>query len=191
MVTKFRRGAIAYTQNGRSYVVDEVADGTVYCSSANGAETEFSEATLLTEAEWAARSDNKSGLIYAKLKQSRLYNSAPAKLDRGGAEQVLTKIERLKPGILDFTAFMTATRIMSEIGDEELIPKLSIAKCREVFDAAKPEIRASLLASVLATPPEVLIGAGRLGDNLMRAMLDKGMADHTDRFDNFCDRRRD
>ena len=91
MVTKFRRGAIAYTQNGRSYVVDEVADSTVYCSSENGAETEFSEATLLTELEWAARSDNKSGLVYAKLRQSRLYSSSLPKLDRAGAEQVLTK----------------------------------------------------------------------------------------------------
>src|SRR5580700_9956894 len=63
MITKFRRGAIVYTQNGRSYVVDEVTDGTVYCSSSNGAETEFSEATLMTEAEWTARSDSKSGLI--------------------------------------------------------------------------------------------------------------------------------
>jgi hypothetical protein len=190
MITKFRRGAIVYTQNGRSYVVDEVTDGTVYCSSSNGAETEFSEATLLTEAEWAARSDSKSGLVYAKLRQSRLYSSSPPKLDRAGAEQVLTKIERLKPGMLDFAAFMTATRILAETGDDELVAKLSIAKCREVFDAAKPEIRASLLASVLTTPPDVLIGAGRLGDNLMRAMIEKGMADQADRFDSFCDRRR-
>ena len=92
--------------------------------------------------------------------------------------------------MLDFTAFTIATRILSETGDDDLISKLSIAKCREVFDAAKPEIRASLLASVLATPPDVLIGAGRLGDNLMRAMIEKGMADHADQFDSFCDRRR-
>lgn len=191
MASKFRHGAIVYTQNGRRYTVDEVVDGMVYCSTPGGAETEFAEATLLTEAEWNARTDNKSGLVYERVKQSRLYAGAPMKLDRAAAEQLLAKIERLQPGILDFTAFTTATRILAETGDEEPAAKLSIAKCRAVFEAAKPEIRASLLASLLGTPPDVLVGAGRLGDNLMRAMLAKGMESHSDDFASFSDRRRD
>ena len=191
MASKFRRGALAYTPNGRSYVVDEVDDGVVYCSTTGGAETEFSEASLLTEAEWNARSDNKRDLIYARLKQSRLYAAPAAKVDRAGAEQILAKVDRLTPGLLDYVAFSIATKILGEAGDTASAPSLSIVKCRDVFEAAKPELRVALLASVLGTPPDVLVGAGRLGDNLMRAIIEKGMASQTTAFENFCDRRRD
>lgn len=190
MASKFRRGAIAYAPNGRSYIVDEVEDGVVYCSSANGAETEFSEASLLTEAEWATRSDNKIGLLYARLRQSRLYAAAPAKVDRAAADLMLAKIERLMPGILDFTAFTIAARILAEAGDAQLEAQLSITKCREIFDAAKAEVRAGLLASILGMQPDVLVGAGKLGDNLMRALIAKGMADRAAAFESFSDRRR-
>ncbi|MGH7034223.1 MAG: hypothetical protein ACREFL_10880 [Stellaceae bacterium] len=190
MASKFRRGATVYAANGRSYVVAEVDEGVVYCSTAGGAETEFAEANLLTEAEWTARSDNKAGLIYARLRQARAYAAPPPKLDRLGAEQVLAKIERLMPGMLDYAAFTIAARILADSGDAALAGGLSIVKCREVFEAARPELRASLVASLLATPPEALIGAGRLGDNLMRAMLDKGMAGQEADFEAFGDRRR-
>jgi hypothetical protein len=190
MASKFRRGANVYASNGRSYVVEEVADGVVYCSSDNGAETEFSEASLLTEAEWAARSGGKIGLVYSRLKQSPLYSAAPAKVDRAGAEVVLAKIERLMPGILDFAAFTIAARILGEWDDAKLEAELSIAKCREIFDAAKPEVRAGLLASMLGMQPDVLVGAGRLGDNLMRALIAKGLGDRAAAFENFGDRRR-
>jgi hypothetical protein len=115
---------------------------------------------------------------------------APPKVDKAGADLVLAKIERLMPGILDFTAFTIASRILAETGDERLEAELSIAKCREIFDAAKSEIRAGLLASVLGMQPDVLAGAGRLGDNLMRALLTKGMADRAAAFEAFGDRRR-
>ena len=190
MASKFRRGATVYTANGRSYVVAEVDDGVVYCSTPGGAETEFAEANLLTEAEWTARSDNKAGLIYARLRQARAYAAPPPKLDRLGAEQVLAKIERLMPGMLDYAAFTIAARILVDSGDAALADELSIVKCREVFEAATPELRASLVASLLATPPDALIGAGRLGDNLMRAMLDKGVAGQEADFEAFGDRRR-
>ncbi len=190
MASKFRRGATAYTSNGRSYVVDEVEDGVVYCSSENGAETEFSEASLLTEAEWEARSGGKRGLIYSQLRQSPLYGAVPPKVDRAGAEVVLAKIERLMPGILDFAAFTVASQILADAGEGRLEAELSIAKCREIFDAAKPEVRAGLLASILGMQPDVLVGAGALGDNLMRALLAKGMGDRAAAFENFGDRRR-
>ncbi len=190
MASRFHRGAIAYTQNGRSYVVDEVDDGVVYCSTENGAETEFSEASLMTETEWNARSDNKSGLLYERLKQSRFYAPPSGKPDRAGAEQVLAKIERLQPGILDFAAFSTASRILTEAGDDALVAKLAVAKCRDIFEAAPPETRASLLAFMLGVQTDILIGAGRLGDNLMRAMIEKGMASHSDAFASFGSRRR-
>jgi hypothetical protein len=47
-----------------------------------------------------------------------------------------------------------------------------------------------LLAGMLATPAAVLVDAGRLGDNLMRAMLEKGLAAHAAAFESFRDRRR-
>jgi hypothetical protein len=190
MAARFHRGATAYAKDGRSYVVDDVDDGIVYCSSSAGAEMEFPEAALMTEAEWAARSDGRRDLLYMRLKQARAYGMPTGRLDRVASEQVLAKVERLSPGILDFTAFTVATRIMQEAGDRDLIPGLSIPKCREVFDAAKPEVRASLLAGVLGTQPDALVGAGRLGDNLMRAILDKGLAASAVDYENFRDRRR-
>jgi hypothetical protein len=190
MASKFRRGANVYTSNGRSYVVEEVANGVVYCSADNGAETEFSESSLLTEAEWQARSGGRIGLIYSRLRQSPRYGKPPAKVDRAGAEMLLAKIERLMPGILDFAAFTIAADILADAGDQKLEAELSIAKCREIFEAAKPEVRAGLLASMLGMQPDVLVGAGRLGDNLMRALITKGMGDRATDFENFGDRRR-
>lgn len=190
MAAKFRPGATAYAPNGRAYVVDDVADGVVYCSLPSGAESEFPEAALLTEAEWKARSDKRRGLVHDRLKHARAYTEMRAKLDPAACEQVLAKCERLSPGLLDFTAFSVATRIVVEAGDQDLVPGLSIAKCRARFDAARPDIRAGLLADLLGTPPDILVGAARLGDNLMRAMLDKGMAANAVAFETFRDRRR-
>ena len=45
-----------------------------------------------------------------------------------------------------------AARTLAEIGDADQAAELSVAKCREIFDAAKPEIRASLLAAVIDAP---------------------------------------
>jgi hypothetical protein len=190
MPSKFRRGAVAYTENGRRYTVETVEDGTVYCTAESGAETEFSESALLTEAEWTARTEKRGGLVYTRLKQSRLYAAPTGKIDHGAAVALLAKIEKLTPGILDFTAFTTAARILGETGEAELAATLSISKCRAVFDGATPETRASLLAAVLGTPADVFVNAARLGDNLMRALVEKGMAARATEFEEFCDRPR-
>jgi hypothetical protein len=190
MAPRFHRGAVAYAKDGRTYVVDEVEDGVVYCSSPSGAETEFAEPLLLTEAEWAARSDGKRATLYERLKRAGAYASPPGKSDRAGSEQLLAKIERLSPGILDFTAFAVAKRIMEASGDRGLVAELSIVKCREVFEAAQPEGRANLLAEVLGIRPDALASAGKLGDNLMRAMIDKGLSASGAEFDEFRDRPR-
>jgi hypothetical protein len=190
MASKFRRGAYAFTAKGQRYVVEEVSDGVVYCSADNGAEAEFAESSLLTEAEWTARSGGKAGLLYARLRQSRLFSAMPPKVDRAAAELALGKVERLMPGILDFTAYTIAERILAESGDEHQARELSIAKCREIFDAAKVEVRTGLLATVLGMQPDILAGAGRLGDNLMRALIAKGMEHHAAAFDEFSSRRR-
>jgi hypothetical protein len=210
MPGRFPRGSIAYTQNGRRYTVEDVADGTVYCLGDNGAETEFAESGLMTEAEWAARAEKRVGNVYDRIKRSRLYagplnsgasnvghsNSARpnsgmgAKLDRAAATMILARVDKLSPGILDFAAFTTAERILAETGEAQLADGLSISKCRAVFEAASPETRASLLASLLSTPPDVLLNAAGMGDNLMRALIDKGMAAQAEAFDEFCDRPR-
>lgn len=190
MASKFRRGAIAYTANGTSYVVEEVAGDVVYCTADNGVETEFSESSLLTEAEWTARSGGKIGLVYARLRQSPLYAKPPPKVDRASAELVLAKIERLMPGMLDFAAFTIAGRILSDWDEARLEAELSIAKCREIFEAAKPEVRTGLLAAMLGIEPDLLAGAGKLGDNLMRALIAKGLGDRVTSFESFANRRR-
>jgi hypothetical protein len=190
MAPRFCRGATAYARDGRTYVVEEVEGGIVYCSASNGTETEFPEAALLNEAEWDARSDGRRDVSYIRLKQSRAYTTSAGKLNRAACERLLAKIEQLSPGILDFAAFTVATRIMEENGDRDLISGLSIVKCRAIFDAVAPDVGATLLAGMLATPAAVLVDAGRLGDNLMRAMLEKGLAAHAAAFESFRDRRR-
>jgi hypothetical protein len=190
MPGKFPRGAIAYTQNGRRYTVEDVADGTAYCVGDNGAETEFAESALLTEAEWAARNEKRAGNVYDRIKRARAYAAPPPRLDRAAATTVLARVDKLSPGILDYAAFTIAGRILADAGEAHLADGLSISKCRTVFDAASPEMRASLLAALLATPVDVLLNAARLGDNLMRALIDKGMAAQAEAFDAFCDRPR-
>lgn len=195
MADRFRPGDIAYAANGTQYVVEEVDGATVYCTLPSGAEAEFPASALSTAAEWAARSDKKRAQLYDRLKQARAYTVPPrgdkgGKLDPSAAAQVVARSEKLRPGILDFTAFATATRIIAEAGDHALADGLSIAKCRAVFDAARPDIQAGLLAALLGTPVEPFIAAGRLGDNLLRALLDKGMLRHDAAFAAFGDRRR-
>lgn len=189
MASKFRLGTTAYTQDGRRYFVDDVDAGIVYCSSQSGAETEFPETQLLTEAEWKARSDGKRTDLYPRLKQAPAYTSAP-RLDRAAAEQMLLKVGRLAPSVLDFVAHDVAARILTDNGDGDLVAGLSIIKCRAIFDSADPAVRAGILAQALGLAPDVLVGAARLGDNLMRAMLDKGLAAHSDAYEAFQGRRR-
>lgn len=190
MASRFSRGAKAYNKDGRVYHVEEVDAGVVYCSLPNGAETEFDEASLMTEGEWKSQSEGRLAASYSRLKQSRAYAMPATKLDRAAAERLLKQAERLVPSILDFTAFTTATYILSENKESDLVPGLSIVKCRDVFDSAVPEIRASLLAMMLGLQPDLLLSAGGLGDNMARAMLDKGMAPHATAFDEFQDRPR-
>jgi hypothetical protein len=190
MASKFRRGAVAYTAKGSRYTVDAVEDGTVYCIAENGAETEFAENALLSEAEWLARNEKRSGNVYSRIKQSRLFTGAAGKLDRNTAATVLQRIEKLSPGILDFTAFTMASLALKEAGEPNAAASLSISKTRAAFEEVAPEIRASLLAALLNTPAQVLVNAAGLGDNLMRALIDKGVAAHAVAFDEFCDRPR-
>jgi hypothetical protein len=190
MPGKFPRGSIAYTQNGRRYTVEDVADGTVYCLGDNGAETEFAESALMTESEWAARSEKRAGNVYDRIKRSRLYIVPTGKLDPATSTTLLARADKLSPGLLDYAAFTVAGRVLAEANEAHLADKLSISKCRAVFETASPEIRAGLLATLLATPAEVLLNAARLGDNLMRALIDKGMAAQADSFEEFCDRPR-
>jgi len=190
MAVRFRTGSVAYAKDGRTYVVDEVDDGIVYCTSPGGAETEFAEALLMTEEEWSSRSGGRRGTLYERLRRAGAYVAPAGKFDRAAVTQLLTKLDRLSPGLLDFAAFTVATRVMTTSGDQDLLGELSIVKSREVFDAASPESRANLLAGMLGATLDVLIGAGRLGDNLMRAMIAKGLAAHGDAFEDFGNRPR-
>lgn len=187
---RFSRGSKAYAKDGRIYVVDEVADGTVYCSLDNGDETEFAETSLMTETEWAARSDGRRDLAYAYLKQSRLYITAAAKVDRASAERLLALSDKLIAGLLDYVAYITAEGIVAEKGDRAMVRDLSIVKCRKIFDAAVPEARVNLLARALGLEAATLSSASALGENMARAMLEKGLAARSQDFEDFCDRPR-
>jgi hypothetical protein len=185
---RFPAGAPAYAKDGRRYTVEEAVGGVAYCISEGGAEAEFAEAQLMTEAEWTARSGGKRERLYGQLKQARAYAPYRGPLERAESEQLLARAERLFPGLLDFAAFTVASRVLTETGDQAFIPELSIVKCRAVFDAVGPETRAALLSGILGTAPDKLAGAARLGDNLARAMIEKGL--DASAFDAFCSRRR-
>jgi hypothetical protein len=192
MAAKFRRGATVYDKQGRAFTVEDIEDGTVYCTAENGVETEFPEASLVSEAEWQTRhtrSDPKQPALsgdrlYDRVRASRLYLVATARLDPAASQEVLTKVERLLPGILDFAALLTAERALDAEGDSGQ-SNLSAAKCRAIFDTAKPETRATLVAGLFNTKPDVFVGAAKLGDNLWRAMLEKFTEAYGGEFDQF------
>ena len=190
MTTRFRRGSTAYAKDGRSYIVEEVADGIVYCTTSGGAETEFPESKLMNEAEWAGKT--KVGLqrelSYPRLRQSRHFLPAGETTDAAAADSLLGKAERLSPGILDFTAFSIAVRILAERNENDLVDQLSIRKCRELFDAAPPPVRARLLADLLGARPDALVSAGGLGENLLKAMVAKGLEPLRAEYESFQDR---
>lgn len=179
---------MAYAKDGRRYVVDEVAGGIAYCTAPGGVETEFAESQLMTEAEWIARSGNRRDVVYGKIKQARAYAPYKGTLERAASEHFLQKAEQLFPGLLDFVAFQVASRALDESGDRALIPDLSIIKCRELFEGATPQTRATLLAGLVGAVPEKIVGGARLGDNLTRAMIEKGL--NVAAFDTFGSRRR-
>lgn len=189
MPSRFRPGAGAYAKDGRRYVVEEVEDGIVYCRSEAGAETEFAEAQLFTEAEWAARTGDKPDRVYSTIRQSPAYAPYKGKLNRAASEKLLAKAEKLIPGILTYTALVAAERILAGAGLSAAVPELSVVKCREIFDAAAPECRATVLAGVVGSPPEVLVGAADLGDNLLRAMIEKAAGAGSVPFEVFRARR--
>jgi hypothetical protein len=130
---------------------------------------------LVTEAEWSARSGNRRDVIYSKVKQARAYAPYKGTLERAASEHLLNRAEQLFPGLLDFAAFSVASRALDESGDRTLIPELSIVKCRELFQSATPQSRATMLAGMLGAVPEKIVGGARLGDNLTRALIEKGL----------------
>lgn len=190
MRTRFPRGSIVYAKDGRRYVVEAVDDGIVYCTTSSGAETEFPESQLASEAEWA--SNAKPGLqrevSYVRLKQSRHFLPAGEKLDAAAASRLLVKADLLSPGILDFAAFTTAAHILAERNETDLVERLSVRKCREVFDAAPPAVRVRLLAGLLGARADALVSAGGLGENLLKAMFAKGLEPLQAEYEAFMDR---
>jgi hypothetical protein len=192
MKSRFPRGSTVYAKDGRSYIVEEVADGIVYCTTSSGAETEFPEAMLKSEAEWTAATKDrpKREVSYTRLKQSRHFLPANEKLDASASTRMLSKADQVSPGLIDFAAIAIATRILAEHKENDLADELSVRKCREIFDAATPAVRARLLAELLGARPDALVSAGGLGDNLLKAMIAKGLEAHAVAYDAFLDRPR-
>ena len=186
MAQRFPRGSIVFDKQGRSYVVEETDGGMVYCSADNGAEVEFPENALMAQPPAAAAA--KREVSYQHLAQSRYYLAPKERLDKAACKTLLDKVERIMPGILDFTAYTTASTILTDAHETAQIALLSIRKCRAVFDAAPVEARAACVATLLGTPTTVLVGMSHMGDALMRAMLDKGLAAHD--FEKFRNRPR-
>ena len=190
MSARFTVGSKAIAKDGRVYTVDEVTGGMVYCRSETGIETEFPEANLATETEWASQADGRRDLAYSRIRQSPAFTTPGGKLDRAAAERMLAQADRVVLGLLDFAAYTSAVRVLEDQRDHAGAENLSIIKCRKVFDAAPPEVRAGLLAALVGAQPDTLIGAAKLGDNMAKAMIDKGLAARAEDFEEFCDRPR-
>jgi hypothetical protein len=190
MATRFSPGDIVIAKDGRRYTVDDLADGIVYCSSESGAEVEFGEAQLQSEAEWSAKTDGRRDQVYVRLKQAKPFTQAPGRLDPDAAATLVRKVERLLPGIQDFAAYRTADALLDEWGQREIGVELSTVKCRDIFDAAPPDVKLGLLARLFDMKPEILLNAAGLGDNLLRAMIEKGMAAQAAAYEAFLDRPR-
>ena len=190
MTEKFPVGSNAYTKDGRAYTVEEVGGGIVYCSLPNGTETDFPESSLFSAQEWSERSGGQDEVIYGRIKRAKAYAAPSTKLNPAAAEKVLALAESMSAGLLDFAAFTIGVKSLEESGHDDHVEGLSIIKCRAVFDALPPETRASALAHILGTNAGVLVSVADLGDNLLRAMVDKGMAAHHAAFEEFCDRPR-
>jgi hypothetical protein len=189
MAERFQRGGVAYAKDGRKYRIDDIEDGIIYCSSAAGAETEFAADQLLNQAEWDARGKSERDKIYSRLKLSDAYAKPGPRLDKGAGEKVLAAIGRLMPALLDFAAYRIAVDFLQQAGEPDHVAGLSIVKCRTVFDSATLDVRIGLLARILGVAPKTLIDAAQIGDNLMRAILSKGMAAYEESLTEFRARR--
>ncbi len=191
---RFSPGDTVYGKDGRAYTVEAIDGNTVYCTSSSGAETEFPLDMLFTRSAWtqsdtSARPSHRE-ISYPRLAQSRHYIAGSTKIAPGAAEHLLARINALFPSLTDYAAFTVAARFLAEHKDDELIDQLSIVKSRAVFDGAPVGVRARLLAELLEAQPEALASAAGLGDNLLRAMIDKGLAAHEAAYDEFQDRPR-
>ena len=187
---RFPVGAKAYAKDGRIYTIDEVTDGMVYCRGEGGTETEFPESALVNETEWAAQANGRRDLAYTRIKHSKAFTTPAGKFDRAAAERLLTQSDRVIPGLLDFIAFTAGAQVLAEQKDQAGADNLSIIKCRRVFDETTPEVRVTLLANVLSVQPDMLVSAAKLGDNMAKAMIDKGLETRAQAFEDFCDRPR-
>jgi hypothetical protein len=194
MAHRFSPGDTVYGKDGRAYTVEAIDGNTVYCTSSNGTETEFPLDMLFTQSTWtqsdARPRHDKREISYPRLAQSRHYIPGPTKIAPAAAEHMLGRTNALFPSLIDFAAFTVAARFLAEHKDDDLIDQLSIVKSRAVFDGAPSTVRARLLAEMLEAQPEALVSAAGLGDNLLRAMIDKGMAEHERAYDEFQDRPR-
>ncbi len=190
MDERFPPGSTAYTKDGRAYTVEEVAGGIVYCSLPNGTETDFPETQLLTATEWQGQSGGQDDVLYGRVARAKAYAMLATKVDPSAAASFLQRADQLSPGLLDFAAVTIAERALADSGHGAQAEGLSIIKCRKVFDDRAPEVQLSALASVLGADAKVLAGMANVGDNLIRAILDQGMASHAQAFEDFCDRPR-
>jgi len=194
MAHRFSPGDTVYGKDGRSYTVEAIDGNTVYCKSQNGAETEFPLEMLFTQSAWtqsdAQSTHGKREISYSRLRQSRHYTPGEMKIAPAAAEQLLAKANRLSPCLIDFVAFTVAARFLAEHRDEELVDQLSIVKSRAVFDDTPAAVRVRVMAELLEAQPQALVSAAGLGDNLLRAMIDKGLASHEAAFEDFQDRPR-
>ncbi len=164
MRTRFPPGSTVYAKGGRSYVVEDVADGIVYCNHIERRRDRVFGKLAAERSGVGVQNHGRpaAGSVLCQTETVAALSARRKKLDAAAVDRLLAKAERLSPSILDFVAFTVATHILAEHKEEDLVERLSIRKCRELFDAALPAVRACLLANLLGVRPDALVSAGGL-----------------------------
>jgi hypothetical protein len=161
--TRFRRGAAAYGKDGSRYEVEDVEDGTVYCRSSNGAETDFPAEQLMTEGgmvgalRWQAREGLREAVRLEDFQHGR------CRPERGPHRQ------RRSPRLHGSCPAFSTTPPLRPQAKSWPKPATAIwprvCRCRNVervYEAAKPEVQAGIVAHALGIQPSVLVSAGQL-----------------------------
>ena len=186
MVRSFLIGSTVYSKTGSSYIVDEVADNIIYCTSHNGVEHDFSSHLLYTEEEWNSSKNPILDVIYANIKVSSFYNAKNFRIPLTSAEKFLTRCETLIPNLIDYVSYFIARSYIIETNKNSQNILLSKLKCRQIFEDHAPDVKSVALSKALNINPLMISNLAELGENGLMAILNKGLEAHVKEYQIFC-----
>jgi hypothetical protein len=186
MVKSFLIGSKVYSKTGASYIVEEVSDNIIYCTSENGVEHDFSDNLLYTEEEWHSSKNPITDVLYANIKISNTYKVKNFKIPLGAAEKFLARCESFLPGLINFVSYHIAVSYISATNNNSQNIRLSRDKCRQVFDEHSSDAQSIALGTTLGINPMMIPNISELGEHALKAIIDKGIEKHRKEYEIFC-----